>query len=246
MEGATLDEAISVAVWNLQWRKSSSRAATVIRDRLSHHAPDIICLTECYADFLPGSHVIEGQPDWGYAPVQGRRKVMLWSKEPWDQVDPLGSDNLPAGRFIAGRTNTAAGPVDVIGVCVPWGGAHVSTGQRNRKQWEDHLAYLAALQNILADKQSRTRLMGDFNQCVPRRTAPVAAYAALEQAVIENMAIATSGTISPLDRAAIDHVAHTADFEPASVAGISNVGPTGAQLSDHFGVHVRLNRRSRA
>ncbi len=83
--------------------------------------PSIICLTEAYRDFFEGrGHVIEATADYGYPLVVGRRKVLLWSREPWRQVDPVGDAQLPAGRFVAGTTAARLGNVRVTGICVPW------------------------------------------------------------------------------------------------------------------------------
>jgi hypothetical protein len=56
--------------------------------------------------------------------------------------------------------------------------------------------------------------------------------------------MATAGTIAPTGKAAIDHVAHTGDLEPLDVCGLSNRTPDGRQISDHFGVAVRLRASS--
>lgn len=64
-----------------------------------------------------------------------------------------------------------------MGVCVPWEAAHVSTGHKNRKRWEDHITYLRALKNQLR-KSARdvpTVLVGDLNQTLPPFRAPVPA-----------------------------------------------------------------------
>jgi hypothetical protein len=57
---------------------------------------------------------------------------------------------------------------------VPWSHAHVSTGRRDRKSWEDHIAFLSALiaYEGLVDPAYPTILVGDFNQTVPPKRAP--------------------------------------------------------------------------
>jgi endonuclease/exonuclease/phosphatase family metal-dependent hydrolase len=162
---------LTVATWNVEWRAPGSVDAALIRERLNSVGADIICLTEAYADFMGGEgHLIESEPDYGYPVVQGRRKVLLWSREPWAAVDRVGQPDLPPGRFVAGRTMTPVGPINVVGVCIPWREAHVRSGTRDRTLWQDHLAYLKGLRGILADRTERTLVMGDFNQRVPGNT----------------------------------------------------------------------------
>lgn len=235
---------LTVATWNAEWRAPGSADAALIRERLDAVGADIICLTEAYGGIMgSGGHLIEAEPDYGYPVVEGRRKVLLWSREPWEVVDRVGRAELPPGRFVAGRTTTPFGPIDVIGVCIPWREAHVRSGRRDRTLWQDHLAYLKGLRGILADRTERTLVMGDFNQRVPRQYSPPHVFAALE-ATLENFRVATAGTIAPIGKAAIDHIAYTGDLEPLDISGLSNLAPDGREISDHFGVAVQLRTLS--
>ncbi|API59332.1 hypothetical protein BSL82_08425 [Tardibacter chloracetimidivorans] len=238
---------LTIATWNTQWRMPGSKDAELIVARLKATSPDIICLTEACAD-LPGNegHVIACDPDHGYPVIPGRHKVLLWSREPWVEVDPLGHADLPPGRFIAGRTLTPAGPLQVIGLCIPWRGAHVQTGRRDRAFWQDHLLYLSALRQHLDHTRGPALLIGDFNQRVPRRYTPPHVHAALHAALGDRFRIATAGPIAPLDRLAIDHVAHTSELAPLRIRALSNLSPQGRPISDHFGVVVQLGRTGEA
>ncbi|MDP3675580.1 MAG: endonuclease/exonuclease/phosphatase family protein [Novosphingobium sp.] len=232
---------LTVATWNLQWKRPGSAAIGVMTERLAAVEPDIVCLTEAYATIaLPGGYAIEAESDYGYPQVKGRRKVLLWSRNPWQDVDRVGHGDLPTGRFVRGRTETPLGPVIVTGLCIPWRDAHVSSGRRNRAPWQDHCAYLAGLTTILAAQEGRAIVVGDFNQCIPRRTAPRAVYAALEQALGARFAVATGGALAPLDRPSIDHIAHARELLASEVTALSNTGPGGRLLSDHFGVAAKL------
>jgi hypothetical protein len=64
-----------------------------------------------------------------------------------------------------------------MGVCVPWEAAHVTTGHKNRKRWEDHITYLRALKEYLQETalDRPTVLVGDINQTLPAFRAPVSA-----------------------------------------------------------------------
>ena len=233
--------ALSIATWNVEWRKSASADATLIRERLSATDPAILCITEGYADFFGGQgHMITGGEDWGYPLVTGRRKVMLWSSTPWRNIDIEGSVDMPTGRYVAATTDTVLGPLRVIGVCIPWAGAPVASGRRDRTQWQDHGAFLVALGEIIPKATLPVVVLGDFNQCHPRRRQPQVVHDLLSRNVLDGLSLATGGKIDGGDVQAIDHIAHSKDFEAGSFSTLSNVGPNGKMLSDHFGVAVRL------
>ena len=110
-----------IGTWNTQWAKPGTARGCRVANALTAPGCDILCVTEGYAAILPeGGHVIDAGLDWGYRASEGRRKMLLWSKRPWSDVDPVGSDALPGGRFVAGTTETGLGPLSVVGVCIPW------------------------------------------------------------------------------------------------------------------------------
>lgn len=232
---------LTVATWNTEWRKAATPDAQLMRDRLLALSPDIICLTEAFAELLDGEgYFIDSEPDYGYPIVPGRRKVVLWSREPWHDVDSVGHPTMPPGRFVAGRTSTPAGDLRVAGVCIPWREAHVRSGRRDRANWDDHLEYLDGLETLAHGWTGPTIVLGDFNQRVPRGTAPGLVYGALERALLDRYRVATAGPLKPLGRPAIDHVVHSSDFDAEEVTAISNLAEDGHRISDHFGVAVRL------
>ena len=78
--------------WNVEWATPNSRRTTEIVGRIDRHVPEVACLTEAHVGLLSQrGHIICSQPDYGYRVKEGRRKVVLWSREPWNQVDDLGS-----------------------------------------------------------------------------------------------------------------------------------------------------------
>lgn len=235
---------LSLATWNMQWKAPGSAASEQMLGRLAAHTPEIICLTEAYRDVLSGlgGYQLEAEADYGYPMVEGRRKVLLWSRTPWTRTDMVGAAELPPGRFVAGRTSTALGEIDVIGMCIPWRDAHVSSGQRNRAPWEDHCAYLAGLRSILAERNGPAIMLGDFNQQVPRSRAPRAVFGALEQALGTRLKIATSGPLPPLGLSSIDHVALSLELEAAEITALDHRDDQGKLISDHFGLAVRVER----
>lgn len=235
--------AVPIATWNIEWKASGSRQAGLMRERVLACDPEIVCLTEGYADFFSGEgHLIEAESDYGYPSIFGRRKVLLWSRRPWAGVDCIGDRAMPAGRFVAGQTETSIGTLTVIGVCIPWRDAHVSSGRRDRERWQDHLAYLDGLTRYVQQWRERTVIIGDFNQRIPRTYVPTHVHEALLDC-LAGYSVATAGPLPPNGQGSIDHLAHTIDLRSSEVRTLSNVGADGERLSDHFGISVRLGQR---
>lgn len=228
--------------WNVGWRHKSSSAGRELLKRIANADPDIACITECHDDFAPESvYAVTADADYGYAMKAGRRKVLLWSKKPWRRINPSGSSGMPSGRIIAAETDTPLGALQVIGVCIPWSHAHVSTGRRDRAVWEDHLSYLSGLSDLLGECSSRTVVLGDFNQTVPRSRAPERVFTALVSTFSDGFEVATRGTVETFPRLAIDHVAHSRDMTATNVFSLSETFDDGQSLSDHFGVVADLH-----
>ena len=231
--------ALTVLNWNVEWATPRSRRTRHILDRIARHAPEVVCLTETHEDLLaPDGHTICSRADAGYGVKPGRRKVMLWSRNPWERLDDLGIDSMPPGRFVAGVTETSLGEVTVVGVCIPWFGSRSEArrGSERKDLWEDHAKYLDGLGRVLErGATERVIVMGDFNQVIGEGSrAPAKMQRALRVALPSGMAIATSD-IEFEGRRNIDHVALSADLAAQSIEAISN-RHDGRDLSDHFGV----------
>lgn len=202
---------------------------------------DVICCPEAYHDFLaPDLHGMSSQPDYGYPIKPGRRKVTLWSRFPWSNVDDLGHSDLPAGRFVSGVTDTRLGRIRVIGVCVPWAAAHVSTGRCDRRRWEDHVLYLRGLRALLATEPTGhpTIIVGDVNQSIPRQKAPSHTYTELK-ATFAGYDIWTEGTIHELEKLPLCHIMGSSQLGLNAVLGFSRK-VQGKMVSDHDGLLVEL------
>ena len=230
---------IRVGTWNTRWAKPSSTNGNIISNQLATSGCDVLCVTEGFASILPaGGHVIDAGEDWGYPIYEGRRKVLLWSKQPWTpHIDAVGSADLPSGRFVAGSTETLSGTrLTVVGVCIPWSGAHVSGGRKNRTKWQDHEAWLAGFAELRSRiPNSRTIVLGDFNQGIPKkRWVPYRTHEALVGA-FEGFQFATQGEL-PEGQTLIDHIAHTPDLTRDSIGIWNKNAADGKCLSDHFGV----------
>lgn len=240
---------LSIITWNVEWATPRSRRTPHLLNRIDRHEPDVICLTETHHDLLtqPG-HSICSQPDYGYPIQKGRRKVMLWSKQPWQEGDDQGTYALPPGRFVSGVTLTPLGDVTVVGVCIPWFGSRTEAwrGDARKKYWEDHGRFLDGLPQVL-ERLPRERLIviGDFNQVIgPASHAPAELQRSLPAALPQGMRIVTSD-LAFKRRAGVDHIAMSADLVATSVSSISNLRG-GKKLSDHFGVAARVSAHEQA
>ena len=229
---------VRIGTWNVGWAVADSERGTRVADALKAPDCDIVCVTEGCADILPpDGHAVDAGPDWGYGREEARRKVLVWSRQPWAAVDIGISSALPAGRLVAGVTLTALGALTVVGVCIPWRDAHVRSGRRDRSQWQDHEAWLAGFESLpYRHAKRRTVVLGDFNQRVPRRSQPKGVHAALLHA-FEGFSFATAGDLEGAPGRALDHIAHTPDMAPAGGIGLwPRQDRRDRRLSGHFGV----------
>ena len=83
-------------------------------------------------------------------------------------------------------------------------------------------------------------LAGDFNQRLPRRSVPTPVHQALLDTLGDRFTVATTGPVAPIDEQTVDHIALTGGLHAASIRSISNLGPDGRKLSDHFGIAAEL------
>lgn len=234
---------LCVLVWNSEWARPDSQRGRMIREVLRSPDPDLICLTEGYEEILPETgHIITSEPDYGYKLFRGRRKVLLWSREPWRSVDVVGSKDLPTGRFVGGVTCTSLGDIGIVGVCIPWKDAHVRTGKRNRAAWEDHCSYLRTLPLVLDECDTRERflLAGDWNQRIPPTARVPAMARELLTHALDRLTITTAGPVNPHGNQVIDHLTCSPDLIAVSRETLPCEDGTGRPLSDHVGVVVRL------
>ena len=160
--------------WNVEWAAAKWKADEMQR-RIDQHVADIICLTETDTTRLAlpeDGHSICAQANWGQPckkGQEGRRKVLLWSRAPWQPVDDVGHESLPPGRFVSGVTQTSVGEVTVIGVCIPYSGSRVGPPW-NRRMWQDHEEYLAGLAGLLKRAPSDAPRRGGRLQPADRAT----------------------------------------------------------------------------
>ena len=227
-----------VACWNAAWHGPRTWQGRSIAQSILASGAELVCIPECYGDLLDGDwHVARSEANYGYPIVPGRFKVTLWSRRPWHDVDCVGVPEMPPGRFVAATTMTSLGAVRVIGVCVPWYAAHVSTGRCDRRPWQDHIAYLQALTRLPRDTLPIV-WVGDFNQAVPNRRAPAEAVSLLSRALAD-VSIHTSGLVPGLARPSVCHIASSPQLVAVNAIGIEARTQRGS-LSDHDGLIVDL------
>lgn len=225
-----------ILLWNVEWATLKSKRGKEIQRIYREIAPDIACITEGYLQFWQNEgNVISSTEDYGYKITEGRRKVILVSNSDWKDVDQIGNQYLPSGRYCLGKTHG----LTVHGLCIPWKDANVRNGQRNSLPWEDHIHYLDALKPLIKDSQERTIVLGDYNQRIPRKWSPEDVYTKLVNTFESNFTVSTTGIIKEMDKQAIDHFAHTSDIIVKNITVINNyLGEM--KLSDHFGFVLEI------
>lgn len=213
-------------------------------ERTCAQRPDVVCLTEAYdgsTASLGGHEIADRGATWSNNRRDGERLALLWSPNPWRDMDAGGNNGTATGGYVSGITDTPTGSVRVIGICAPHHAASQVGAADKARLWTEQIAFWNGLATLVSsrDRSVPTILLGDFNQYVPRIWGSKAAHAALLLA-LDGMSVATRGPISGIDEPTIDHVAHTPDLAPSEVIGLSRFDDDGRALSDHFGVVVKL------
>ena len=229
-------------IWNTKWAVPHNQRGKLLQELIQSRSPDVICLTEAKVGLLPDSgHLIESDPDFGYPLIKGRRKVLLWSSLPWDDVLIHDDLSFPSGRIVSGVTDG----VRFAGVCIPWSAAHVSGGRKDRKSWEDHLLYLDALKELLNELMSQGPLVvtGDFNQWIPKVRQPKYAYEKLREVLSLGLQVHTAGPLGPAGDHLIDHIATTHDLQVSYIEILDKKTAEGVNLSDHYGIYSEIVRK---
>lgn len=230
---------MKIATWNAEWAKASGARGRRVAAEILSCSSEVFVLTEGDRSLLPAhGHVVDAGDDWGYdVKDKSQRKVLMWSENPWTDIDVIGSPSLPRGRFVIASTETSIGSIRVIGVCIPYYGAHVVTGNKNRRQWEDHEIYLHELKKLIVDVPGPFVVAGDCNQRIPAGRQPKVVSALLDE-VLHGLVVPTAGHVDP---PLIDHVAHSSDLVSKVVRTIPAANSEG-KLSDHTGVVVEISR----
>lgn len=232
--------------WNTEAVGPNSKRgkAEAIKAIIAECDPDVVCLTEAHPQTLPaGGQIIASQEGGWYMEKWDRRKVLLWSRWGWQDVDNVGSRQLPKGRFV--RATTRSG-LTIIGMCIPYRGYHTAKkwGKHKKAGWQGACEYLDALrEDILPAAAPPAILIGDFNLQIPPSKYPYPG-AKVNQKRIATFAgwqIPTAGEWDDpaLDKRFIDHIALSAAIEVKSLRFISRYADD-LCLSDHNGVCIDI------
>ena len=229
----------TILTWNLERKKVSSPYGKMAIDHLFEQSPDVMAVSETRTDFPTnnGFTVFAQHPNGHHA--ANERKILIWSKNPWSEVDNLGDKALPIGRFISGVTKTPIGEVRVVGVCIPYHMADVVYGTKDKKPWEQHITFLKILPSILQSYTRPILIAGDFNQRIPRAKYGNRIAALEMQKAFNDYNIITKGIINNLSRAGIDHIAIDEKLKAEKILGWPNI-INDKRLSDHDGAGCEL------
>lgn len=233
-----------VVNWNFERRGPNSRQAATLMDRIAVERPDVVCLTEAHegsTTVLGGHEIAARGATWSFNRRESERLVVLWSSEPWRDVDVAGNVGTATGGYVSGVAESPNGPIRVVGICAPHHAASQVGAAEKARMWSEQIAFWDGLATLLSarDRRSPTILLGDFNQYVPRIWGSKAAHAAMQRSLCD-LRIATDGPIREIDEPTIDHVVHSADLAPRALRGLSRFDDDGRALSDHFGIVMRL------
>lgn len=231
---------MNVLTWNLEWASLRSARGREISRIISSHAPSVMCLTELTLSMLPkDGQVLLPEGNSGYPGPANRRKVALWSSEPWTEPDLIGHPDLPDGRFVSGVTHG----IRFVGVCIPWHASHVSNGRKDRKLWEEHLTYLHLLRPIL-DRHLASNIpicvLGDFNQTIPQGWQPDSVFQAMLKTFAPPLSIPTAHLTDPDGKLLIDHFAISSGLNFSFRRWLPKVSDTGLKFSDHTSIVAKL------
>lgn len=227
-----------MATWNIGWAPTTGKRGPLVQAKLREVDADLLVVTEGQRGLLPeGGHVVDAGDDWGYDVPADRRKTILWSHWPLTDVVRF-DDGAGKGRIVAARTGSPIGEIQVLGVCIPWTSAHVTTGRRDATNWSEHLECCDQIEELAAsfDPGIPTIVAGDFNQRIPRQRQPLRVAQRLSQ-VMSRWTVHTAGETEHGPQ--IDHIAST-----LACAGVVTWAARAddVALSDHSGVACRLGR----
>lgn len=240
--------------WNTEFVSPRSRGGRFEKAQalIEAHDPDVICLTEARPELMPeGGETITSQLSGaGNIENRGGRKVLLWSRFGWSDVDTLGAPCLPEGRFVCASTSIDSVTWTVVGMCIPYFGYRINKrfwGDDALRPWQGAETYLDALRNKVLPQdrfRQRTILLGDYNLHIPpgKASRQTKAVSRKCEATFAGWNIATAGEPDDpaLDKRFIDHIAVSSDIRPLTIQFFSRFHADSTRLSDHNGVCIDL------
>ena len=228
--------------WSIERRKPSSWQARSLMNEIALLEPDYLCLTEAWKQSLVdfSGHVISAAGIAWSPQHPDERKVVLWSRNPWADVEPI--EQLEAiGSAITGTSEINGNVVRFVSVCIPYHFASPLGVEPRAKPWTAHERFLETFAPLLARwvQDEPAIVLGDFNRLVPRSWGPKKSYEMLEDA-FSGYQFATTGILDKINDRTIDHIACAGSFEVKRAYGKSAHLPDGRRRSDHFGVVAEL------
>lgn len=229
--------------WNIQRNRPSSWKAKSLIGEIRHLHPDLVCLTEAWAsslEELDGYSISASGVAWSVQKPD-ERKVLLWSQNPWRQVE-VPEELNSIGCAVAGLTRIENVDVRVVGICVPYAAASPLGTVPRVSPWVQHEAFLRALAAWLPRWRDQVPLIviGDFNRRMPRgKWGSKRAYQLLEDTFADYQ-FATMGDLPEVGGRTVDHVVVSDHFSVEKTTARSAEDETGRIRSDHFGVVVDL------
>ncbi len=241
-----MKDMLRILNWNVEANRQtrSNQRSTLIGQRVKQYGADVICLTEAFPDNLPGDgyRITSDLSGWGTPEQKGARKVVLWSRYPWDALDVTGSDQLPPGRFVSACING----VRFVGIVIPYHAYRTADrwGDNRYTVWQGAKEYLIGLQSILSNPacQQRTVVLGDFNLQIPPRGYPsqTSEVNRLSQETFLGWQLPTAGIETGMEKPFIDHIALTPDLQVMTLDFFSRYDASNQELSDHNGVIMSI------
>ena len=239
--------------WNTQADRLSVGTAKFERlcQLVIDHDADVICLTEAFPELLPdeGETVTSNLSEWKHE-ARGARKVVLWSRFGWTDVDRRGSENLPEGRFVRATTTLEGIDLSFVGMCIPYERYRTDAnrwGIKKRNRWEGACEYLDILREdilVRATFRQKSILLGDFNLQIPPKGYPGknSIVNQKREATFSGWTMPTAETcgVPALDKPFIDHIALSPDIRSRAPQFFSRFNADGTRLSDHNGVCIEI------
>jgi Endonuclease/Exonuclease/phosphatase family len=231
-------------VWNLQRQKHESRRAAAQRDIIFQNKPDVAIFTEIWSGYIQkmGGHEVSVFGGVWSRTDSNERKILLWSKTPFTDVDECIFEGSAVGRIVAATTTIPSGSVRVIGVCIPYHAANTRRIPNPMKMWSEHRYYLIELAKFISQQNPSIPLViaGDFNQRIPSTFPPKDVQQSLLNSLGQTKLL-TSGEIGEKKTKVIDHLSASSHFQ---LKGLEIIQPTligKTAITDHIGVLLRLN-----
>lgn len=230
-------------VWNLERQSLASQSGRLQHQCIKGAQAHIAVLTETWIGWdaiLGGFEVSVFGATWSKTDPE-ERKILMWSGQPWRDVETARFGIANEERIIAATTDTPIGPVRVVGVCIAYHGAMVRHPEHPQPMWAEHRAYIEQLAAFMARQPSDLPLLigGDYNQRIPGKFAPRDLRASLI-ASLGTARVVTDGDHGDDKVQLIDHLALSPNLKSSGLDLIIPPKIGTRPVSDHIGAVVSV------